>query len=485
MVDNRSTSPAATHATGRSPPSTNNAPPGYGIRRAKTVDEGISLRRRSSFNPGSARSSFTEAQRRDSSFGDFSDNNHQGDADGLWNLGKMANDPPDQSMAATLPLVLALLPAVGGLMFEGGSAFFTDIILLGLSGLFLRWSVTQPWNWYHAAQEVRVAKDMAMSTPVFENDSDLELSTAASVTTALEQLPEEDEKRHEHEDDLHEPSQSAGFKKRELERATAAKKLRRHEKFALLWCFVFPLLAAYLLHTIRGQLSSRSEGLVSDFNLYIFVIAAEIRPVTHAIKLLQNSTLHKQRILAANPYEQQDARDEQLQELQSRIEELEARFPAGEAATMANPQEENATVRTIETLVSRNYRERVQPEVESVTRAMRRYEKKLSNIIDQIDIRLEYLDQRSNDAIALAAIAARQQNDQESMMTWLVGQAVTVFLLPFRTIFAVFVFPFRTISSLLEHTSISPSEKHHKRARRASGSGRVTTERLSSRVSRK
>ena len=43
------------------------------------------------------------------------------------------------------PLVLALLPAFGGLFFENGGALVTDLTLLGLAAVFLNWSVKLPW----------------------------------------------------------------------------------------------------------------------------------------------------------------------------------------------------------------------------------------------------------------------------------------------------------------------------------------------------
>ena len=45
----------------------------------------------------------------------------------------------------SIPLALALLPALGGLFFEGGSAVVTDLTLLGLAAVFLNWSVRLPW----------------------------------------------------------------------------------------------------------------------------------------------------------------------------------------------------------------------------------------------------------------------------------------------------------------------------------------------------
>lgn len=43
------------------------------------------------------------------------------------------------------PLALALLPALGGLLFHNGGAVITDATLLGLAAVFLNWSVRLPW----------------------------------------------------------------------------------------------------------------------------------------------------------------------------------------------------------------------------------------------------------------------------------------------------------------------------------------------------
>jgi hypothetical protein len=45
----------------------------------------------------------------------------------------------------SVPLGLALLPAVGGLFFQNGSAVITDITLLALAAIFLNWTVRLPW----------------------------------------------------------------------------------------------------------------------------------------------------------------------------------------------------------------------------------------------------------------------------------------------------------------------------------------------------
>lgn len=119
------------------------APPGNTLRRSLTVDE---TRRRPpltqsasgdvplSANPRRRSSNFT-----DLSFGEARDilnPQAKGDAD---------FEPPESSSLASLSLAFALLPALAGVLFKNGGAVVTDLMLLGLSGVFLHWSVTQPW----------------------------------------------------------------------------------------------------------------------------------------------------------------------------------------------------------------------------------------------------------------------------------------------------------------------------------------------------
>ncbi|KAH8673763.1 hypothetical protein BX600DRAFT_456145 [Xylariales sp. PMI_506] len=489
MVEGSSSTTNMAHSTGRWPNmnDTGSAPPGYGLRRSVTVDETAALRRRPSLNPINSQTPFGEGGRRQSStFSDYSLNTLETDTDELLNLGKEKTAPHETNPYATVPLVLALLPAVGGLLFEGGSAFFTDLILLGLAALFLHWSVTQPWNWYHATQEIRVVKDAAMSTPVFDSDSDFENSQTESITTALEDVPEEDESDREDEikkqttgasrTPLDAPRKSSAQKKWESRRDAAAKELYIHEILALSWCFIFPMLSAYLLHAIRGQLSRPSEGLVSDYNLSIFLIAAEVRPVSHLIKLLQSRTVRKQRIVTYNPYEQQSVRDQQIQELRARLEELEARQPTDHDPTAESTQQ--STMKTVENLVARklqdNLQDNVQPELDTLNRAMRRYEKRLSVLIEQVDVRLEYLDDRLNDAITLAAVAAKHGNSQGNLFTWFLERSTAIIMLPIQTLVAICTFPYRTVSSLIGRKRVT-DEKPHKKGRRTPSSGRVPT----------
>jgi hypothetical protein len=51
----------------------------------------------------------------------------------------------EPSLWHSSPLIFALLPAVGGMVFQNGSAVVTDITLLALAAVFLNWSIRLPW----------------------------------------------------------------------------------------------------------------------------------------------------------------------------------------------------------------------------------------------------------------------------------------------------------------------------------------------------
>lgn len=120
------------------------APSGHALRRSFTVDES---RRRSPLGQiSSEHSSFPEPLRRRSSsnFTDYS----LGDARDLLNpkvKDRRDVSPPESSSLGVAALTCALLPPVAGLFFKNGSALATDLLLLGVAGIFLHWSVTQPW----------------------------------------------------------------------------------------------------------------------------------------------------------------------------------------------------------------------------------------------------------------------------------------------------------------------------------------------------
>ncbi|KAL4737887.1 hypothetical protein BDV11DRAFT_190789 [Aspergillus similis] len=321
----------------------------------------------------------------------------------------------EESRWHSAPLGLALLPAVAGIFFQNGSAFVTDVTLLALAAVFLNWSVRLPWEWYRSARAVRrqnnlyhIAPPIRMDTPVSPTHDSHE----------DEPLPAGDEEDDHHKDRI--ASQSTA--------AAAAEELQIHELAALASCFLFPLIGTWILHTIRCNLSRPSEGLVSNYNLTIFLLASEIRPFSHLLKMVQSRTLHLQRIIASSDDDENGNKDkidaEKIIDLSNRLEELEAHVAETAALRIAStvnaekekdtekenreltPQEQEYTLSLVSEAAA-EYRKGFQADIDALNRAVRRYEKRTALTAYQTETRLQVLEAKTRDALSLAAAAQR------------------------------------------------------------------------------
>lgn len=421
------------------------------------------------------------------------------------------------SLMSTLPLAFALLPALVGVFFEGGSSFITDVMLLGLVFIFLRYTITQPWRWYHEAQEVRIKQEVGLEQ-AFEEDSEVDVpgKMTSSVMT-LDEVPEEtsqDERNQNQgaqpESQQHEPRDakvSPDKMSRTRAQEAAVNELYVHEVLALFSCFLSPALGAYLLHAIRAQLSRPSEGLMTDFNITVFLLAAELRPISHALKLIQARTLHLQRIVQSTPMARSAML--QLEEMRTRLVQLEVRAEATEeaaASTLASANQQaqrngSQGDKKKEAAIIREVRNAIQPELDALNRAVRRYEKKATVLALQTESRLGNIYTRLNDAISLAAAAAKQSNRSQwglsAVAVWIADWFVTIVTMPYHLAMYLIMWPFQTIAGFCfkERRSTGDgrsgsgrSDRHSgfKGARNGSGSDKERyRDRVPSRLSRR
>lgn len=212
-------------------------------------------------------------------------------------------------------------------------------------------------------------------------------------------------------------------------------------------------MAAWLLHGIRSQLSRPSEGLVSNYNLMIFILVAEIRPVSHLIKLVQRRTLFLQRRVNADALKETSRADgHQLRDVTRRLEELEAHIAdriAGSGA-QENEQGSDALAAKASTLATSEVKKTVQPELDALNRAMRRYEKRTTISSVQIEARLQDLEMRLHDVVSLAAAAQRNADRKPDNYTviltnWVCGMVV----IPVQYLLYISSFPSKMINSVL------------------------------------
>lgn len=320
-----------------------------------------------------------------------------------------------------------------------------------------------------------------------DDESDQETLPPQPTTRKLEDVPEDasaDVKEAEEEAKTLPSVPRKQFDEARLQLAqTALSELYLHEVMALISCFLCPLFAAYLLHAIRSQLSRPSEGLVSSYNLTIFVMASELRPLSHGLKLVQSRTLHLQRIVHSNPFREEAVTAAQVQKLAQRLDKLES-----SATTEAYPDGQDGrsdTTKKQEAALTREVRNAIQPDLDALNRAVRRYEKKATVLTFQTESRLNAIDTRLNDAIALAAAAAKNSNAQRGAVTWLVDWIVAAATLPFRIAAGLVMLPMRTAMAILAKEKRTPPERSSKRGSRTSSQTRHGGDRVSSRVSKR
>jgi hypothetical protein len=140
----------------------------------------------------------------------------------------------------------------------------------------------------------------------------------------------------------------------------------------------------------------------------------------------------------------------------------------------------------VESAVGREYRKTVQPELDALNRAMRRYEKKLTLLASQTDNRIEYVEYRLNDAVALAAVASKNSHSW-GLAGWLAGRTATVLMLPIQAAATVVTFPIRTASTLFRWKGQTAPEKAQRPLRngKSPSQGRPGSDRVPTRVSRR
>jgi hypothetical protein len=289
-------------------------------------------------------------------------------------------------------------------------------------------------DWYHSAQSIRKEEDYngdAIVEPESENENAL-----SSSQTALDEVPEDQLASNPPPKPLRRPPSHEA----------AAKELYRHELLALLSCFLFPVLGAYLLHTIRSQLSRPSEGLVSNYNLTIFLLASELRPMAHIVKLIQSRTLHLQRVVKSNPYNnEKDITDGK--DLARRVEELEAR--SSNLHSSGNGAVEPALSGKQSAMLTAEVRRALQPDLDALNRAVRRYEKRATLQAFQTDSRLLDLEARLSDAISLAAAAANSGQLQRGFTSLIFAWAASAIVLPFQALGAFARLPIKVTTALI------------------------------------
>lgn len=255
----------------------------------------------------------------------------------------------------------------------------------------------------------------------------------------------------------------------------ARKELRREELMAFSACFLGPLLGAYLLHTIRSQFTSATrDGIISDLNLTIFVLAAEMRPFSRLVRMKNERTFHLQRIVHSDSKDSLKPAD--AQGLINKLAELEARLDS----PMNNCNVDVAKV-------SAEVRQSMQHQLDALNRAVRKYEKRHMAQSIQIEARFQEMDLRLKDTLSLAAAAARTGQRPGLIavaMSW-IGSTVNYSL---TLALDIALYPWRTVASLiaLVKSSVFKDSQQYRKGTKSqlNGHSGISTSRMQSKSSR-
>ena len=209
------------------------------------------------------------------------------------------------------------------------------------------------------------------------------------------------------------------------------------------------MIGTWLLHHIRSQLTRPAESLVSNYNLTVFLLASELRPLAHLIKLVQARTLHLQRIASPTAIDADlsTLTPQSLSALTSRLDDLEAHIasqsPDSTRTSNGNPSSTQDIINSV--------RKSMTPDIEALNRAVRRYEKRATLLSMQTEARLADLESRLSDAITLAAAAERNVSNfsRKSYATMLLDWASAAILLPIQAGYSLVMLPVRVAGGAL------------------------------------
>jgi hypothetical protein len=328
----------------------------------------------------------------------------------------------------------------------------------------------------HWTTNLQIQRDWYRSAQAIQREDSRFSPTAEDIEIEGDEAVESGEESHQCPQPLRASNQAA------------IKELQIHELVALASCFIFPLIGAWLLHGIRNNLSRPSEGLVSNYNLTIFLLASEIRPFAHLLKLFQARTLHLQRIVATtNDEDRIDAN--KVQDLTKRLEELEAHVAEAAATRLAsspsksdqNSSKEPNDAPELITQAVVEVRRTVQPDIEALNRAVRRYEKRIALMTLQSDTRFQQLEAQTRDALALAAAAQRSSLSSRSSYAFtLVDWACACVVVPAQLTLSILNLPSRaanrclaTAKSILGRPPAQKPRSKSSKGKSAQGGGKV------------
>ena len=234
-----------------------------------------------------------------------------------------------------------------------------------------------------------------------------------------------------------------------------------------------------MLHAVRSQLSRPSEGLVSNYNLTIFLLAAEIRPLAHLLKMIQARTLYLQRLVANSPHESERVDPSKVLDLTNRLEELEAHVAEFAAQGSAESSKHGSTddsqkakeLEQATTRIASDVRKAIQPDLDALNRAVRRYEKRTTVSAFETEARLRDLETRMEDIVAFTK--ATRRTGAPSVFV-LVKWIFNVITLPIRALWTLSSLPAQVVAMCIRQLKLLVNNKPSRKGKEVAGNSKTS-----------
>lgn len=152
--------------------------------------------------------------------------------------------------------------------------------------------------------------------------------------------------------------------------------------------------------------------------------------------------MHLQRIVQSLPASEENQRMEQIEVIAKRLEDLEAQG-ARPLAVVGEKEKGLISEPTIE----RNVRQSLQPQLDALNRAVRRYEKRAMTQAIVTEARLQDLEARLKDALSLAAAASRHTH-KGGLIDYIISWISMLAMVPLDALRAMVLWPVQLASEV-------------------------------------
>lgn len=205
---------------------------------------------------------------------------------------------------------------------------------------------------------------------------------------------------------------------------TIESQLRIAELEAFGGLIVGPLLGAALLNYVRSTMARPANGLITNFNITVFVLAAELRPLRIAFEYLTKRSSNLQEELTDVVPARYEAMQHRLEELANDLHNVRTSFTMNDASLELNSHHKTSF--------------KDDSEIGQLKYALKKFEKYEANAKHELESKIYTLERR------LADLSARTQPVSASAST-LMHILLDLLLLPVQLLWKAITLPLRLV----------------------------------------